>query len=284
LIKAPFLLLHITWYQLNGLNYKVENMVISSIKRWWNERKELLKEERRRAEERSNLRLWAFHHETKTMEEVHLMTGQEFEEFLARLLQEMGYKQVRLTASNDQGADVLCVAPEGARVAVQAKCWKGSVGNSAVQQVLGAINHYSCDQGMVITNSTFTEAAKRLASSCENVELCDGSWLNDAINRYFPKRVPPFDRVQFDALIEGLILVSREAVPELRTKPPYGEPDFRSLNELIGYWAQRMGTTLSASQVKRIFHLFVTERQSNSRASIPRNRYRRSRMSTRWLR
>ena len=215
------------------------------------------------------------------MEDVHWMTGQEFEEFLARLLQKMGYKEVSLTSSNDQGGDVLCIAPEGVRVVVQAKRWKSSVGNSAVQQVLGAINHYSCDKGIVITNSTFTASAKSLASKSENVELCDGDWLRNAIDLYIPKNAPPFDPMQFDALIEELVLVSSNAVLELRAGQRHREPDFRSLNELIGYWAQRTGATLSASQVKKIFHLFVTERQLNS----PPHRGRtRSRMSTRWLR
>lgn len=56
---------------------------------------------------------------------------------------------------------------------IQAKRYKGSVGNEAVQEVVAAVKFYSADEGWVMTSGTFTPSAKALAQR-NSVRLIDG--------------------------------------------------------------------------------------------------------------
>jgi len=103
------------------------------------------------------------------------MTGQDFEVYLMKLLTRLGYSVSGTSASGDQGADLLAKR-DGRTFVIQAKNYSGPVGNSAVQEVHAAIRYYSGDEGWVITNSTFTQAAKDLAQRT-GVELIDGHEL-----------------------------------------------------------------------------------------------------------
>lgn len=118
---------------------------------------------RRKEEELAAQVKWKAYHESKTMADIGKMSGTQFEEFLARLFARMGYTEIRLTETNDQGGDLLCLSPSGVRLVIQAKRWRNSVGNGAVQELLGAMLFYDRDEGMVVTNSTFTVAAIKLA-------------------------------------------------------------------------------------------------------------------------
>jgi restriction system protein len=66
----------------------------------------------------------------------------------------------------------------GKTIVIQAKRYEGSVGNRAVQEVVGAIKFYGADEGCVITSGTFTSSAKALAQK-NNVKLIDGHALRD---------------------------------------------------------------------------------------------------------
>lgn len=67
------------------------------------------------------------------------LSGMEFETYLARLLKQNGFENIRGTAaSGDQGADLL--ATKGNRtIVIQAKRYRGAVGNKAVQEVVAAV-------------------------------------------------------------------------------------------------------------------------------------------------
>ncbi len=160
-------------------------------------------EQRRRkeAEEAAARNAWRVYHESKTMDEIATMSGTEFERFLARLFSRMGYTDIRLTPANDQGGDILCVSPSGTSIVVQAKRWSGTVGNSAVQELLGAMVHYDRPEGIVVTNSTFTIAARELANKARLV-LCDGTWLAEQINRFLPPQIPAFDWDEYNRVVK----------------------------------------------------------------------------------
>ena len=101
------------------------------------------------------------------------MTGIEFENHLASLLKESGFTNISGTPkTGDQGADLIAKR-DGKTIVIQAKRYEGSVGNKAVQEVIGAIRFYNGDEGWVITNSTFTKSAKDLAHK-NNIRLIDG--------------------------------------------------------------------------------------------------------------
>jgi hypothetical protein len=118
-----------------------------------------------------------YHEEQKgrkrTLEELAFLSGVDFETAVGRVLLEHGWQVSATAASGDQGADLIASRGER-RVIIQAKRYTGAVGNKAVQEVVGAIPFYGGTEGCVVTNSTFTPAARALAQK-NNIRLIDGS-------------------------------------------------------------------------------------------------------------
>lgn len=107
--------------------------------------------------------------------EVDKMSGRMFEEFLQALLKAKGYYVQLTPESGDYGADLI-LSTKGKKIIVQAKRYKKNVGVKAVQEIATAKSHYKSDECWVITNSFFTEQAKKLASS-NKVRLVDRKQL-----------------------------------------------------------------------------------------------------------
>ncbi|WP_083412241.1 restriction endonuclease [Exiguobacterium sp. KRL4] len=104
------------------------------------------------------------------------MEGREFEEWLVELFETAGYRVELTPASRDFGADLLIEDAQGYRIAIQAKRYGSAVGLEAVQQVAAAVPFYDMDEGWVVTNSSYTEAAYRLAEP-NRVRLIDRNEL-----------------------------------------------------------------------------------------------------------
>jgi len=107
------------------------------------------------------------------------MTGIEFERYVAFLFGRLGFDVQRTAAQGDYGAD-LVLSRRGKRTVVQAKRHRRSVGVRAVQEAVAAKGWYSCEEAMVVTNSTFTQQAVRLARR-NRVELWDRNRLASAM-------------------------------------------------------------------------------------------------------
>ena len=108
-----------------------------------------------------------------TLAEIDTMNGIEFEEFCKKLLEANGFVKVSVTkASGDYGADVIAHNSLGIRYVIQCKRYQGKVGEDAVREVYASKNVYTADVAVVLTNSTFTEAAIKLASGTK-VRLWD---------------------------------------------------------------------------------------------------------------
>jgi len=106
---------------------------------------------------------------------INSMNGWQFEHYVARLLEHQGFKTRVTPGSGDWGVDV--IAERGkVRYAVQVKRWSNAVGDSAVFEVDLGKGMYKCTDTIVITNSTFTASAIRLAES-KHCWLVDGATL-----------------------------------------------------------------------------------------------------------
>jgi HJR/Mrr/RecB family endonuclease len=113
--------------------------------------------------------------------ELNQLSGTEFEIFLAGLFSNHGY-QVELTPiTGDYGADLL-LFKAGQRIAVQAKCYTGSVGVSAVQEALAGMAYYQCQAAWVVTTGNFTTNAVELATK-SMVQLLDSAELGKLIRQ-----------------------------------------------------------------------------------------------------
>ena len=87
------------------------------------------------------------------------MDGLQFEHRCAELLRYRGFHKVTVTkGSGDQGIDILA-QKNGLKYGIQCKYYSHPVGNKAIQEA-----------AMVMTNNTFTRAARELAEKLE-VEL-----------------------------------------------------------------------------------------------------------------
>lgn len=94
------------------------------------------------------------------------MTGLEYEHYCAKRLAEEGFYNLVVTSeSGDYGADIIGYDLEGRKICVQCKKYDSTVDISAIQEILGAKQYYQCDRAMVVTTSSFTKAALRLADS-----------------------------------------------------------------------------------------------------------------------
>lgn len=97
--------------------------------------------------------------------EIDQMSGVDFERRLQHHFQDVEWIVKMTPVSGDFGADLIGKDDKGARVVVQAKRYNGKVGIDAVQQVLGAREHYKASRMLLITNSHLTSNAKQLAKS-----------------------------------------------------------------------------------------------------------------------
>lgn len=110
----------------------------------------------------------------------HIFDGRDFEEVCAGILTAHGYEKVELTpASGDYGVDIFAVK-DHVTWAFQCKYYSNPVGPHAVQEVYSGRDYYHCMVGVVMTNSTFTKNAVRLAEAL-NILLWDGDTLDEML-------------------------------------------------------------------------------------------------------
>lgn len=109
------------------------------------------------------------------------LDGIEFEHVVAGLLSSRGYQTEVTKASGDYGVDVIATK-DGVRFAVQVKRYTGNVSLPAVSEAVAGARHWRCHASMVVTNSYFTSAAKKLAET-NGCVLIDrdmlAQWLTD---------------------------------------------------------------------------------------------------------
>lgn len=120
------------------------------------------------------------------IDEIDKMDGHQFEEYLKALFMELGYKSTVTRGSGDFGADLI-MKNDNKKVVVQAKRYgyNNNVSLGAIQEVYSAIPFYKAEQGIVITNSYYTDSAKKLAKACK-IRLLDRNDLMHFINQVNP--------------------------------------------------------------------------------------------------
>lgn len=62
---------------------------------------------------------------------------------------------------------------------------------------------YACTDGMVVTNSTFTDAACDLAKRDSRITLRDGRWLAEQIKLLLPPEIPEFSWEEYNRVVEN---------------------------------------------------------------------------------
>lgn len=121
--------------------------------------------------------------ESYSVSDLDLLYRYEFEDFLKKLFEKMGYRVESTKGTGDQGVD-LVVTKLGQRKVIQATNYAGKVGDKAILEVVAAIRHYGADDGMAVTTSEFTRPAIELAES-NGIELVDRYKLEELIQEYW---------------------------------------------------------------------------------------------------
>ena len=115
-----------------------------------------------------------------TLAQLDEMNGHEFEYAVADLLFHNGWRDVEVTqGSGDYGVDVLA-RRKNMRYGIQCKRYKGSIGVKAVQEAISGTDFYHRDIAAVITNSTYTKQAVKLAQT-SGVRLFGRDFLEELI-------------------------------------------------------------------------------------------------------
>lgn len=147
---AILLMLWLTWRQ----HKKQEE--INRINR------ERIMEQRRREEEAH--RIYMHQLSMSDINEIDRMNGHQFEAYLGALFEKLGYQTEVTQASNDFGADLILYS-QNRKIVVQAKRYTATVGVSSVQEIAGARNYYNAQEAWVVTNSSFSKPAYKLANA-----------------------------------------------------------------------------------------------------------------------
>jgi restriction system protein len=93
-----------------------------------------------------------------------ISTGQEYEFFCATVLEDANWSVRRTGGSGDQGVDLIA-EHDGVRVVIQCKFYSSPVGNAAVQEIIAGKTFEGAAYAAVVSNSTYTSAARQLAST-----------------------------------------------------------------------------------------------------------------------
>jgi HJR/Mrr/RecB family endonuclease len=116
----------------------------------------------------------------RTLAQLYALTPTQFEQMVADLLHDIGYRDPRrVGGAGDLAADILCRDADGRAVVVQCKRYAAShpVNSELMQQFIGMIYvHHKADYGIYVTTSHFTEPAAALARE-HRILLMDGAAL-----------------------------------------------------------------------------------------------------------
>lgn len=134
--------------------------------------------------------------------------GHPFAEFVAHLLNQMGYRTRVSPEGPDGGIDIIAhkdeLGFEPPIIKVQVKSTEGSIGDPVVSALYGKVSNG--EFGLLVTLGTFTSQATNFAKSKSNLRLIDGEELVTLIFQHYE---------QFDSRYKGLLPLRRVYVPEV---------------------------------------------------------------------
>ena len=136
------------------------------------------------------------------------LKGHAFADFVAHLLERMGYRTRISPPGPDTGIDIVAhkdeLGFEPPFIKVQVKSGEGSIRAPDVQALYGNIDN--SQYGLFVTLGTFTPPARNFARGKDNLRLIDGDELIGLILQYYE---------QFDSHYKGLLPLKRVYIPQI---------------------------------------------------------------------
>jgi len=135
------------------------------------------------------------------------LKGHPLTDFVAHLMNTMGYRTSVSEEGPDGGVDILAhkdeLGFEPPIIKVQVKSTEGNIGDPVVSALYGKVG--TNEYGLLVTLGGFTAQAINFARSKSNLRLIDGRKLVDMILQHYE---------QFDSRYKGLLPLKRVYVPE----------------------------------------------------------------------
>jgi restriction system protein len=135
------------------------------------------------------------------------LKGPPFADFVAHLLNTMGYRTRISPEGPDGGIDIVAhkdeLGFEPPLIKVQVKSSEGSIGDPAVSALYGKVGN--SEFGLLVTLGTFSTQAMNFAKSKGNLRLIDGDELVQLVFQHYD---------HFDSRYKGLLPLRRVYVPE----------------------------------------------------------------------
>jgi Restriction endonuclease len=119
------------------------------------------------------------------LEDLLALGPNEFEEAVAAIFRELGFRRVRRTGgSGDLSVDITFCDKDNNLVAVQCKRYRplNKVGSVEIQQFIGMAKlHHKADVGLYVTTSDYTRSAVQLAAQHSDLQLINGLMLAEML-------------------------------------------------------------------------------------------------------
>lgn len=102
------------------------------------------------------------------------MTPKEYEQYIASIFQNQGYKTLVTPYSNDWCIDVIAIKGKE-KIAIQAKMYgnKRKVNRAAIMQLYGAMAYQDCTKAVIATDGELLDDAISVAKKAENRDIDD---------------------------------------------------------------------------------------------------------------
>lgn len=114
------------------------------------------------------------------------LKGYDFEEFMADLLQGMGYRTKVSPHGGDSGIDIIAYKDElPPRILVQVKSQDNDIKETTIQSLKGAM--HEGDYGLFVTLSNYTKNAQKYLNNTPIIRGINGTELVDLILKYYDR-------------------------------------------------------------------------------------------------
>lgn len=106
------------------------------------------------------------------MDTIEKMKPREFEYFCSELYRSLGYKTKLTPSTNDYGRDII-LKKDGKIIFVECKHYNKNnlIGREICQKLLGSMNMFNADAGIIITTSDFHRNAIEVSTMVGNLQL-----------------------------------------------------------------------------------------------------------------
>lgn len=213
--------------------------------------------------------------------DINNLSGHDFEDLVEKLIKQLGFITEERKRSADGGIDIRAINEQpilkGLYI-IQCKRYSNTISESIIRDLFGVVTSERANKGILITNSTFSKAAKNFASNLP-LELIDGHKLIELfeknLNKKFEKEpeenlMPEKYRIVFEYLDAEEKRISKRR-KDISDKRIYLEPKFYNNIEIYNnYFMKKFNklpkiTEVLISQINNLTNIWnsFSENQSN---------------------